>query len=52
MSLLCHLSTHAAAPQALRNQGFEFSKCRRCGHDMIRSADFDGGEMANRTRGI
>ena len=39
MSPLCHLSIHAAAPQAFRNQGFEFSKCLRCSRDMIRSAD-------------
>lgn len=39
MSLLCRLSIHAAAPQAFRNQGFEFSKCRHCGRDMIRSAE-------------
>ena len=39
MSLPCRLSIHAAAPRAFRNQGFEFSKCRRCGRDMIRSAE-------------
>lgn len=39
MSLLCRLSTHVPAPQALCNQGFAFSKCRRCGHDMIRSVE-------------
>lgn len=39
MSLLCRLSIHAAAPEAFRNQGFEFSKCRHCGRDMIRSAE-------------
>ena len=38
MSLLCRLSIHAAAPLAFRNQGFEFSKCRHCDRDMIRSA--------------
>lgn len=37
MSLPCRLSSHAAAPQVLRNQGFAFSRCRRCGRDMIRS---------------
>ena len=39
MSLPCRLSIHTAAPLAFRNQGFEFSKCRRCSRDMIRSAE-------------
>ena len=39
MALLCTLLTHAITPHASRNQGFDFSTCRRCGRDMIRSAE-------------
>lgn len=28
---------HVAAAGGLRNQGFEFSQCRNCGRDMVRS---------------
>ncbi len=38
MNLLCHVSGHVAAPLALENQGFLFSRCQRCRHDLIRSA--------------
>lgn len=37
MHLLCTLSRHLAAPVTLENQGFLFSKCRRCGHDLVSS---------------
>jgi hypothetical protein len=39
MARLCSLLTHAASPHMVRNQGFDFSKCRRCGRDMIRSVE-------------
>ena len=39
MALLCNLLTHAITQHVSRNQGFEFSTCRRCGRDMIRSAE-------------
>lgn len=37
MSNPCTAGKHDAAPNAIRNQGFEFSRCRRCGRDLIRS---------------
>jgi hypothetical protein len=39
MTLLCTLLNHATGPHMLRNQGFAFSICRRCGRDMIRSVE-------------
>ena len=33
----CFAGKHVAAPDPVRNQGLEFSKCVRCGRDMIRS---------------
>jgi hypothetical protein len=33
----CTAGKHDPAPGAVRNQGFEFSHCRRCGRDLIRS---------------
>jgi hypothetical protein len=33
----CKLGRHAPAPGAVRNQAFEFSCCRRCGRDLVRS---------------
>lgn len=38
MHLLCSLSRHAAAPVTLENQGFLFSRCRRCNRDLICSS--------------
>jgi hypothetical protein len=37
MSLLCALGGHEAAPGEVYNGGYYFSRCRRCGDDMIRS---------------
>jgi hypothetical protein len=37
MKFLCNLSGHVAAPVSVTNQGFQFSRCARCNHDMIRS---------------
>lgn len=37
MKFLCALSGHVAAPVSVANQGFQFSRCARCRHDMIRS---------------
>ena len=39
MALLCTLLPHIVTPHVSRNQGFDFSTCRRCGRDMIRSAE-------------
>lgn len=36
MSLLCALGGHEAAPDEVYNGGYYFSRCRRCGLDMIR----------------
>ncbi|MEG3164863.1 hypothetical protein U1701_09675 [Sphingomonas sp. PB2P19] len=38
MHLLCTLSRHRAAPVTLENQGFLFSRCQRCTHDLVSSA--------------
>jgi hypothetical protein len=37
MRLDCIIGNHSPLPKAVRNQGFTFSRCRRCGDDMIRS---------------
>lgn len=37
MRLSCSTGKHAVAPDAVRNQGLEFSNCLRCGRDMVRS---------------
>jgi len=37
MHLHCIAGKHAVAPDEVRNQGFAFSRCRRCGTDMVRS---------------
>ena len=37
MHLRCVARRHAIAPGEIRNQGFGFSRCLRCGHDMVRS---------------
>ena len=52
MNLLCHASGHVAAPLVLENQGFLFSRCQRCRHDLIRSVPSLAGssEAASWTR--
>ena len=37
MNHSCVLRKHAAAPGAIRNQGLDFGRCRRCGRDLVRS---------------
>ena len=37
MSLSCPDGKHVALPRPIRNQGFDFGRCRRCGRDMVRS---------------
>jgi hypothetical protein len=37
MRLHCIAGLHDVAPGEVRNQGLEFSHCRSCGRDMIRS---------------
>lgn len=39
MSLLCRIAKHSPYPSMVRNQGFHFSSCRRCGRDMVRSGE-------------
>lgn len=36
--LLCRLGRHAPEPDGLWNAGYCFTRCRRCGRDMVRSA--------------
>jgi hypothetical protein len=36
--MICAISGHEAAPREAYNSGFHFSRCRRCGRDMIRSS--------------
>jgi hypothetical protein len=38
MKVTCILAGHRAAPRQAYNGGFHFSRCRRCGYDMIRSS--------------
>jgi hypothetical protein len=42
MKLLCRLGGHEADPGEIYNSGYWFSRCRRCGCDMIR----DGANWA------
>jgi hypothetical protein len=37
MSLLCAIGGHEAAPREVYNGGYYFSRCRRCGEDMVRT---------------
>lgn len=39
MGIRCVAGRHAAAPGEVRNQGFDFSRCRRCGRDMVRTSN-------------
>jgi hypothetical protein len=39
MSLFCQLLNHTPVSDTQINQGFAFSRCRRCGRDMIRSVE-------------
>jgi hypothetical protein len=36
--LLCRWGRHAPEPDGLWNAGYCFTRCRRCGRDMVRSA--------------
>lgn len=44
MKFLCNMSGHVAAPASVTNQGFQFSRCARCSHDMIRSTASAGAK--------
>ncbi|MBV9932141.1 MAG: hypothetical protein JO013_14525 [Alphaproteobacteria bacterium] len=37
MGLMCAIGCHEAAPREVYNCGYHFSRCRRCGRDMIRA---------------
>ncbi len=52
MNLLCHVSGHVAAPLVLENQGFLFSRCQRCRHDLIRSASSEAGSWTGVPEGL
>ncbi|MEG8043197.1 hypothetical protein QP164_10825 [Sphingomonas sp. LR59] len=52
MNLLCHASGHVAAPLVLENQGFLFSRCQRCRHDLIRSAPSVVGSAGDSWTGV
>lgn len=43
MSLLCTLTSHAAVGSVMGNQGFAFSRCHRCGSDLVRSLNSSEG---------
>ena len=38
MSMRCIIAGHRAGPGEVYNSGFHFSRCGRCGRDMIRSS--------------
>ena len=37
MGMICTEGKHHALPRPIRNQGFEFGRCARCGRDLVRS---------------
>jgi hypothetical protein len=37
MSISCGERNHVALARPIRNQGFEFGRCRKCGRDLVRS---------------
>ena len=37
MSISCADGKHVALPRPIRNQGFDFGRCRSCGRDLVRS---------------
>lgn len=37
LHLLCQLGWHRAAPDEVWNQGYYFSRCERCGADIVRT---------------
>lgn len=51
MRLSCMTGKHAPRPLVAANQGFQFSRCRGCGRDMVRSraSGPDSGRGAWRT---
>jgi hypothetical protein len=38
MRLLCHLGLHRPEPGEVWNRGFWFTRCGRCGRDLVRTA--------------
>lgn len=46
MPLLCELGWHDAIPAARWNEGFYFTKCRRCRQDLVRTA-YEGWHVPN-----
>ena len=37
LALLCQLGWHRAEPDEVWNQGYYFSRCSRCGQDIVRT---------------
>lgn len=37
MSIACLAGNHSVYPRAIPNQGFEFTRCTRCGRDLLRA---------------
>jgi hypothetical protein len=37
MSKSCGDGKHVGLPRPIRNQGFDFGRCRKCGRDLVRS---------------
>lgn len=37
MSLLCRFGFHRPAPDEIWNKGWFFTRCRRCGADLVRT---------------
>lgn len=48
MTYSCNSGRHAVASPGVRNQGFEFGKCTRCGRDLLRS----GGDWRTVPKGF
>jgi len=46
MPLLCELGWHDAIPAARWNEGYYFTKCRRCRQDLVRTA-YSGWHIPN-----
>lgn len=52
MTLRCNLSGHDAVSVELVNQGFQFSRCRRCRRDLVKSASSAAAEWQAVPRGF
>jgi hypothetical protein len=48
MKLRCQMARHTVARRVVRNQGFSFSHCGRCGRDLVRA----GGQWRTVPKGF